>query len=473
MSLKSANGKRSGIGWVPVGIVGLTLGILGGTILFGMGRVRDSIEQQIISRDGEIFHALSLLQEPAAREDAELFAELDDPEFDWRMQLALKLSELRGVIAIRIHDAEGKFFQGIPKEIKRTDASPDDLAIVRANRPASRFAAKYSAAEIYGDASDTNLYPVLTVNIPLFDGEGANRTKFVGSAQFLVDGQSIADQFLELNRDMRTQASGIFVVAGGILVIGLVWALRRIGKHTEDLRAANNQLALAARTSALGAVTAHLIHGLRSPLSGLHNFVSGQSQDTQDVDWDSAVASTRRMQTLINEVISVLREEDAEAQYELDLGELLEMVEGRTSALATQLGTQLKIRRQADGNMDNRNANLVSLILVNLVQNALQATPSGGFVELLVERHADSFHLEVRDQGPGLPEQIRGNLFKPVSSTKEGGSGLGLAISNQLAGHLGAKLDLKDSGDTGTCFVLVAPMTVFTEKTRLHFSGGQ
>ena len=471
MSAKAGRHRARGLGWMPVGITGLALGILAGTILYGTVRVRSSIERQIISRNGEIFHALALLQEPAAREDAELFADLEDPGFDWRMQLALKLSELRGVIGIRIHDEHGKFFQGIPKNIRWSDADPDELTIGRANRPTSRFHAGHLAAEIFDDQAATNRYPVLTVNIPLFNGDGSNPTEFAGSAQFLVDGEPIAEQFAELNGDLRAQAAGIFGVAGALMVIGLVWAFRRIGRHTEDLREANNQLALAARTSALGAVTAHLIHGLRSPLSGLHNFVSGQSPGPQGGDWDAAVASTRRMQTLINEVVNVLREEEAGAQYELNLDELLEMVEGRTSALATELGSQLKTNRQADGSLNNRNANLVSLILVNLVQNALQASPSGGCVEVLIQRRSDGLHFEVHDQGPGLSEQIRENLFKPVSSTKEGGSGLGLAISNQLAGHLGAKLELKVTGAAGTCFVLVAPPAVFTEKTRLHFSG--
>lgn len=470
MSPKATYRRLLGLDRMSIGIICLTLGILGGTILYGIRQVRASIEQQIINRDGEVFHALSLLQESEAREDAELFADLGEPGFDWRTQLALSLSELRGVIAIRIHDEEGRFFQGIPKEVTASDADPFDLAIVQDNRPVSRFAAEHSAADIFNGGS--NRYPVLTVNIPLFDGADTDKPKFVGSAQFLVDGESIADQFAELNHNLAVQAAGVFGVAGGLLLIGLVWAFRRIGKHAEDLRQANNQLALVARTSALGAVTAHLIHGLKSPLSGLHNFVSDQAQGGGDENWDSALASTRRMQTLINEVITVLREEDAGAQYELDLGELLEMVEGRTSALAAQAGVKLMIKQETEGSLNNRNANLVSLILVNLVQNAIQASPEGGSVELHVQRLSGSIHFEVRDQGSGLSPQIRNNLFKPVSSTKEGGSGLGLAISNQLAAHLGAKLDLTESCETGSCFVLLAPLAVFTEKTRLLFSAG-
>lgn len=465
----SAEGKKRflGLGWTPLGIISLTLLILAGTILFGLHRIRRSIERQIITRDGEVLLAVSRFQEPAAREEAEIWAELNDPTLDWRFELATALEGLRGVMAVRVHDERGAFLSGIPKNVKATVLESADLARLKSHEPLSSFSENLSAAEIFNDTAITQSFPVLTVNIPLLDTEGTNQPVYAGSAQFVLDGESIAGQFAQLERDLWGQAAAVFAVAGGILVIGFLIAFRRLGKYTEDLREANNQLALSARTSALGAVTAHLIHGLKSPLSGLHNFVSGQSAESGDVDWDSAVASTRRMQTLINEVVTVLREEEAGAQYELELGELLELVEGRTSALAAELGSQLKTKKLADGSLNNRNANLVSLVLVNLVQNALQATPRGGSVDLQIEKRNDHFHFEVRDQGPGLPGHIRDNLFKPVSSTKEGGSGLGLAISNQLAGHLGARLVLQDTGEKGARFVLIVPLTVFTEKTRL------
>lgn len=467
MSAQSGKTTLTRLGWTPVVIICLTLAILGGTILFGLHHVRESAKKQIISRDAEVMLAVSRFQEPAAREEAKEWEVLGDPTLDWRFELATALEALQGVLAVRVHDETGKFLSGIPVDVSPTDLPANELGILQGKGPISRFDPAQAAAEIFANGDETKLNSVLTVSIPLFNQAGTKGSEYAGSAQFVLDGESIAQQLAELDRDLWAQAVGVFGVAGAILLIGFIISFRQLGKYTEDLREANNQLALSARTSALGAVTAHLIHGLKSPLSGLHNFVSGQSPDSGDVDWDSAVASTRRMQTLINEVVSVLREEETGAQYELELGELLEMVEGRTSALAAQFGSQLKTRQQADGSLNNRNANLVSLVLVNLVQNALQATPAGESVELRIERRDDSFYFEVRDRGAGLPGSIRENLFKPVSSTKEGGSGLGLAISNQLAGHLGAKLELKETGEQGTCFVLVAPLAVFTEKTRL------
>src|SRR6185503_7156314 len=95
------------------------------------------------------------------------------------------------------------------------------------------------------------------------------------------------------------------------------------------------------------------------------------------------------------------------------------------------------ICRDADAILPNRAANLIALILVNLAQNGLQATPAGKSVSLRLTRTRDYLACEIRDQGSGIPEDLRENLFAPHRSTKEGGTGVGLAISKQLANHLG------------------------------------
>ena len=105
------------------------------------------------------------------------------------------------------------------------------------------------------------------------------------------------------------------------------------------------------------------------------------------------------------------------------------------------------------------------MILVNLVQNALQATPRGRSVTLLLTDSAENLVCEVRDEGPGFPDTLADNLFSPCKSTKEGGSGIGLAISKQLANHLGAALELKSHSPTGCVFVLTVSAKIDLEKS--------
>jgi two-component system sensor histidine kinase FlrB len=99
------------------------------------------------------------------------------------------------------------------------------------------------------------------------------------------------------------------------------------------------------------------------------------------------------------------------------------------------------------------------LILVNLLENAIEATPVGGAVALSAGRAAERLQFWVRDSGPGYPEHLRGQLFLPCQSTRDGGSGIGLAISKQIADHLGATLELAETSAAGCVFILALPVS--------------
>jgi signal transduction histidine kinase len=113
--------------------------------------------------------------------------------------------------------------------------------------------------------------------------------------------------------------------------------------------------------------------------------------------------------------------------------------------------------------MPNRAANLVALILANLVQNAVEVTPRHGTVRLQLSNSREQLIWEVHDQGPGFPADRQ--PFLPCPSRKEGGSGIGLAISKQLALHLGAELELRHSSPAGCVFALALPASVWKPKT--------
>jgi signal transduction histidine kinase len=206
-------------------------------------------------------------------------------------------------------------------------------------------------------------------------------------------------------------------------------------------------------------VTSHLIHGLKNPLSGLRNFVAqGRPLEPgHQSDWELAAASTQRMQNLIDRVVRVLQEQQTVVEYELSYVELLEMLDAKFSPAAKARGVAYRQQLHARGNVSNRDADLLLLILENLVQNAIEATRSGESVELRAFDHGPNLMIEVEDHGPGLPSEVAERLFTPCHSSKRGGSGIGLAISRQLAVHLGATLGLKKSTETGCCFQLLLP----------------
>jgi signal transduction histidine kinase len=302
---------------------------------------------------------------------------------------------------------------------------------------------------------------LLEVNVPLQAGAGA---PFLGVGQFLLEGHSVEAEFRELDRHLWFQAGGAFGVAGALLAVVLGWAFRRLRRANRQLEArtgellrANQELALAARTSAIGAVTSHLIHGLKSPLAGLRQFVAsgtreGEGERTGLEDWAAAAASAQRMEAMIYDVVNVLRDEEAGAGYEVAVEELAELVVRRVRGLAERRGVRVESIVEGEVILDNRTANLLALILVNVVHNGIEASNPGQVVRLEVRADGDPIRFRVCDAGPGFPEAFRADPFAVRRSDKEGGTGIGLAISRRLAQHVGAELVLRESTAAGTVF---------------------
>jgi signal transduction histidine kinase len=92
----------------------------------------------------------------------------------------------------------------------------------------------------------------------------------------------------------------------------------------------------------------------------------------------------------------------------------------------------------------------VRQVLINLVQNAIDASPRGATVELHAETDAGAATLQVLDRGRGVDPSLGDEAFRPGVTTKARGSGLGLTIARALARQHGGDLTLRARDGGGT-----------------------
>lgn len=454
-------GTARAIGAIVLAVAAFGLAVLWGRLQLGM-----QMRTQILERDAVILQAL------ARREAAELAAR--DPAFDpaepaSQYAVLLGMADLTNIIAARLFDATGHFVAGVPVAVKEAALSEATLAQLQTLAPLTRFRPDVPRTELFlqlpnleAPGADRLTWVEVYIPFPAPDG----RT-LVGVGQFMLEGYTLEREFVRLDRRLNRQAAGFFGLGAVLISLGLGWAFHRLNQtnrllaaRSADLQRANQALAEAARSAALGAVTAHLVHSLKNPVAGLQSFVVAR-QDTaapaESAEWREALAATRRMQALIQDVVQVLRDQEAAPSFNLSLPELAEAVAASLRGLAAARGVTLLTRCSGEVSLDNHVAGLLRLILVNLVQNALEATPAGGLVELSLHAEAEAVRAEVRDEGTGIPESVRARLFEPVRSTKEGGSGIGLAIARQLARYLGAELTLVSTSARGSLFRVHLP----------------
>jgi signal transduction histidine kinase len=111
--------------------------------------------------------------------------------------------------------------------------------------------------------------------------------------------------------------------------------------------------------------------------------------------------------------------------------------------------------------------NRIVEVLVNLLTNAVHATPSGGTVSIRTKlaEAGDYVEIEVEDTGKGIPPEFLPNIFDPFFSTKgTQGTGLGLSISYGIIKKHNGKIDVKSEVGKGTTFVIQLPSHQEEEK---------
>ncbi len=464
--------------WLPVTSILLALVLLAGAIAGGTWYLRGRLRAQAVNRDGEVMKAVTMMQ---------YLAEQDlDPQFSLaepasQFQVLLKASFLKGVIGARLFDPKGNFVTSFPVNVTERKLGGSELDQIRTwdslsegLTPISVFHPRRNLGdELLSDSRTAGkITPLVEVTIPLhLKGEA----QLLGVAQIIIDGRTKAEEFTQLDRTLATQAGLLFLVCGVFMTGGLTWAFARLARanaelahRSESLLKANQELAMMARTSAVGAVAANLMHGLKSPLFGLINlFAAWRAADNvgEKVEWNTAVDTARRMQAMVNGVMDFVRDQEGLSNHEVSIDELLKSIGTKVAPLAEQSHVQFRAQGEVDAVLSARVSNLLTLILVNLIQNAIEATPSGKQVRLCVKQAAKEIEFEVVDEGGGLRPELERQLFQPCESTKDGGSGLGLAICKQLARHIGADLNLRRNSAQGCVFGLTLPPELLPSRT--------
>ncbi len=102
-------------------------------------------------------------------------------------------------------------------------------------------------------------------------------------------------------------------------------------------------------------------------------------------------------------------------------------------------------------------AEMIRQALVNLLVNAIQATPEGGQIRLSTTTHADKVLFSIRDTGRGIPADQQDAIFRPFFTTRNTGTGLGLSITRKIVQQHGGQIRVESEVGVGTTFTITIP----------------
>ena len=229
-----------------------------------------------------------------------------------------------------------------------------------------------------------------------------------------------------------------------------------------ELVDSQEHLKRAERLSVLGQVAAGLAHEIRNPLAGLKGaleiIASRVAPGTPEAEFAGIAArDAARLDGLVSDFLTYARPRDPELR-DLDLDSVIDHVTTMLRPEADRIGVRLAIEASVSPIRVRVDREQMTQVFLNIILNAIQATPPGRTVQVHARPETDSAVVEIDDQGAGISAEHVTRVFEPFFTTKQQGTGLGLAISQRIVlAHHGA-IDVVRSSPAGTTFRVRLPL---------------
>jgi signal transduction histidine kinase len=230
-----------------------------------------------------------------------------------------------------------------------------------------------------------------------------------------------------------------------------------------DLRRAERELVDAAKFAFVGQLAGGVAHEVRTPLGVLRSSAQllERSLEPKDEDARELLRLLREEVDRIERVVSGLLELGRPRELRLEpspLGPIVHRAADFVEAQAREKG--VSIRRPPVGADPDAlcDPELVYQVALNLLVNAVQILSPGHSVEVDLLPPRDGWAgFEVRDDGPGMSEEVRAHIFEPFFTRRHGGAGLGLTFVQRVVHEHRGRVSVESTRGVGTVFRIELP----------------
>jgi two-component system sensor histidine kinase HydH len=252
----------------------------------------------------------------------------------------------------------------------------------------------------------------------------------------------------------------------------------RLAETNRRLEQAQAEARRSERLAALGQLSAGLAHEIRNPLGvikGSAEMLTQKLQASDELARELAgyiSTEVNRLSALVTEFLDFARPLHAQphpADLTALLDRVLQIVAGR---FAGKPGPAVRVeRRYADGlPLVPLDESLCEQAFLNLVQNAYEAMEDDGGtlrveVRLATNDDREGVELRLADTGPGVPDELREEIFNPFVTTKKTGVGLGLSIVSKIVDGHGGSINVENAAEGGAVFTLFFPLDEAGERS--------
>ncbi len=241
----------------------------------------------------------------------------------------------------------------------------------------------------------------------------------------------------------------------------------RLAERDETLREQHRALVKSERLATIGRMTSAITHELRNPLSSINlnaemlmEELVERGLDPEDPEvmplLETIIDEVDRLHEITEEYLVYARLPSSKLARENLVEITREMLEFHKNDWRRHQ-VEVTLETDADAIAIDADANHLRQALLNVVKNAVEASPPGERVDVQLAADPRTATIAVRDRGPGVDPEIREELFEPFVTTKSDGTGLGLAMTQQIVEQHHGEIHVDNPDDGGCRFRIELP----------------
>ena len=212
------------------------------------------------------------------------------------------------------------------------------------------------------------------------------------------------------------------------------------------------------RLAAIGQMAATVAHEIRNPLGGIRGFAALLARDIDEDDprarlVEKVLAGTKALERVVTDLLEFTRPLQLRLQA-TPLRETVASALGYVDAGARAIAMENDVDDRASAMAD---PDMLRQVLLNVLINAVQSIEDQGRIRVVSAVNDGWTELCISDDGCGMNERQREQIFSPFFTTKEKGTGLGLAIAEKIVEAHGGRIAVASAPGAGSAFTISLP----------------
>ncbi len=239
-----------------------------------------------------------------------------------------------------------------------------------------------------------------------------------------------------------------------------------VEKRTAHIGELERRRAESEKLAATGRMAASIAHEINNPLGGIKNCLllvkKALPEDHPRYKYINLIEKEiKRITRIVHTMLDFYRPDQGSVR-EFSVAETIRDVAALLETSGRQRDVKIVVDAPEVSELVRAPAGHLTQVLLNIVQNGIDASPEGGVVKVALRKNGGFSILTVSDQGSGIPEDVRSRIYEPFFTTKadsdEKGLGLGLTVSKSMVIAMGGSIDFDSKPGCGTEFRITLPL---------------